>query len=107
MGSDQRRIEATWREANDHLAADEEQLRILNESLSREGPLLERSRQEEQTAHTTFEGAETAMQSWQSDWETLSFIQLDSNNSATVQVPMFFRVVRETVDLGAYAYPFG
>jgi len=43
---------------------------------------------------------------WKANWESLVSIHL-TNGAASVNVPMFYRVLKESINLQEYCYPFG
>ncbi|MCU7843156.1 MAG: chromosome segregation protein SMC [Candidatus Thiodiazotropha sp. (ex Monitilora ramsayi)] len=62
-------VEQAWREAESHREQDEQRLQELNASLQEEQPKLDQARSEEQLQAEALSEAETAMQSWQADWD--------------------------------------
>lgn len=51
--------------------------------------------------------ADLTSNSWRTNWESLVAVPIGPNQQTAVAVPMFYRVVKETVDLADYHYPFG
>jgi chromosome segregation protein len=62
-------VNQAWEEASKHLQADLQQLKVLNSGLEGSAPRLEEKRRQHDQARELLQQAESAMGSWQADWD--------------------------------------